>query len=220
MAASDESTESKNWSHTCETPATAWELVSHVLGNYYTWMVRLAVRKAEGWQSAVRESRVSLTGHLFLIARQMKKHGHITVARRIDAILEAVSEPDAFSEAVSKRINSMRDELQEHIAHLVAGGPWFKMIRAGTRYGTVILVTPADAAAYSETAKYYEFSEIKDNRGAAGWKKGEFNEISANEARMTFSPIADGLGFAPDRPDEPFASLEDALAFVREKRAA
>ena len=85
----------------------------------------------------------------------------------------------------------------------------YKIIRCGSNYELVIVVTPADAKPDTEGAKFYRL---------ASWQIGKdqprvFNEISHDCAMGYFSGQADGLGWQ-DYPNEPFESLEAILEYI------
>jgi len=90
----------------------------------------------------------------------------------------------------------------------------FRMVRAGTGYNPVILITPSNARPDNPDhprAKYFECDRWKKSER---WNPDGFNEISYEEARLAFSGMADGWGFAK-LPVEPFPSLEAVLDFIR-----
>ncbi len=89
----------------------------------------------------------------------------------------------------------------------------FKMIRCGTGFNLVILVSPPDAGPDTPDAKYYR---------CASWKIGEhqpdvFNEINRDGAISYFSGIADSIGYE-EPPANTFPTLESALQYVTAKR--
>jgi len=213
-------TDEGGWSHNCDNPKTAASLLVHFLGNYYTLMRRIAVKKSDGWEETMRTSRVALAGNLYLMMMQMRRHNHTAVAKYLEEVLELVTGPEALSQKTNERVFLLAKEIGKHADHWRSKLPSYKVIRAGTRYDPVIVVTPPDAGPDTKGAKCYELSTFKDGNGISGWKVGEFNEISQREALVAFSGMADGWGFADDIPTEPFLSLEDALTFVRTKRAA
>lgn len=88
----------------------------------------------------------------------------------------------------------------------------FRIIRCGTGFDPVIIVSPPDAGPNTPDAKYYR---------CASWQIGDhqpgmFNEISRNMAISYFSGIADGIGFEVP-PTDIFPTLEATLSFVTEK---
>lgn len=89
----------------------------------------------------------------------------------------------------------------------------FRMIRCGTGFDPVIMVSPPDAGPDTPGARYYR---------CASWQIGDhppgvFKEISKNLALSYLSGIADGIGFeAP--PSETFSTPDSALQFVVERR--
>lgn len=85
----------------------------------------------------------------------------------------------------------------------------YKMVRCGSGFGLVIMVSPPEAGLDTPNAKYYCWSwQI----GAQ--QPGAFEEISRN---TYFSGIADGLGFE-ELPADIFPTLEAALQYITEKR--
>ena len=89
----------------------------------------------------------------------------------------------------------------------------YKMIRCGSGFEVVILVSPPDADWDTPDAKFYLWQ----------WRLGrllddftEFTEISKETALGYFSGMADGLGFESP-PDDIFSTLDDALRYVKEK---
>src|SRR3989344_8446671 len=88
----------------------------------------------------------------------------------------------------------------------------FKIIRCGTGFDPVIMVSPPDAGHDTPDAEYYRCAswQIDDH------KPGVFNEISRDMAISYFSGIADGIGFEVPSA-ETFPTLETALSFVTEK---
>lgn len=91
----------------------------------------------------------------------------------------------------------------------------YRMIRAGSGYRVVLVVTPANSSD-PHKATYYEYNP---SRKEPGWKADAFNEVSwAQDAMYLFSGQADGLGFAP-LPSDPFPSLEAVLEFMKAKTA-
>lgn len=95
----------------------------------------------------------------------------------------------------------------------------YKMIRAGSRYDPVIMVSPPDAGPGTPGATYFELSSLKDGRSAEirGWRAGQFNQIGHREAILSFGGMADGWGFAECSAFN-FPSLEAALSWVKERR--
>ena len=91
----------------------------------------------------------------------------------------------------------------------------YKIIRCGSNYELVIVVTPADADPDTKEAKFYRLAFWPIN----GYQPGIFHEISRNCAIGYFSGQADGLGWQY-YPDEPFESLEAVLAYVNQCRQA
>ena len=89
----------------------------------------------------------------------------------------------------------------------------FKMIRCGTGFDPVIMVSPADAKPDTPEAKFYRCAswQIHDHQPDV------LNEISRNIALSYFSGIADGIGFEIP-PSDIFPTLEEALLFVIAKR--
>ena len=87
----------------------------------------------------------------------------------------------------------------------------FRMIRCGSDYDPVIVVSPPDADPGSAGAQYYRWST---------WGPGElraFQQITERTADSYFGGQADGLGFE-ELPDKTFASLEEADTFILEQR--
>lgn len=89
----------------------------------------------------------------------------------------------------------------------------YKIIRCGSGFDPVIVVSPPDAGPDTPNAKYYR---------CASWQIGNhqpeiFNEISKDEAVGYFSGQADGMGFEVP-PAENFPSLKSAQHYIREKR--
>lgn len=87
------------------------------------------------------------------------------------------------------------------------------MIRCGSEYRTVILVTPADAGPDDDGAKFYRYSWD----GVRGQEPETFQEISRNSAIRYFSGIADGLGFA-NKPSSTFPNLDVAGRWIRQRQ--
>lgn len=89
----------------------------------------------------------------------------------------------------------------------------FKIIRCGTGFDLVIMVSPPDAGPDTPGARYYRY---------ASWQIGNHqpevsNKISRDRAMSYFSGIADGIGFE-EPPSDIFPSLEVALQYVIRKR--
>lgn len=89
----------------------------------------------------------------------------------------------------------------------------YKMVRCGSGFDPVIMVSPPDAGPNTLEAKYYR---------CASWQIGDhqpgvFNEISRNMAISYFSGIADGIGFEDPLTDT-FPTLDAALQYVTEKK--
>ncbi|MEK7066121.1 MAG: hypothetical protein AAB965_00945 [Patescibacteria group bacterium] len=76
----------------------------------------------------------------------------------------------------------------------------------------MIVATPANAGPKTPDAKFYRFAtwDIYEH------KAGVFNEVTRDTAISYFSGMGDGCGFE-EFPKEPFASLENALQFVKAK---
>lgn len=91
----------------------------------------------------------------------------------------------------------------------------FKMIRVGTGFEIVIMVSPPEAAAKrTPDAKYYRYAswQIYDD------EPDVFNEIHPDRATSYFMGIADGIGYEPP-PEDIFPSIEAATEFVDKKRS-
>ena len=89
----------------------------------------------------------------------------------------------------------------------------YKMIRAGTGYGVVIIVTPADATPNTPGVQCFE---------RKNWKVGDnpvdtFYEISTLSAQLGFSGHADAWGYA-ELPKESFESIEKVDEWIKEQR--
>ena len=89
----------------------------------------------------------------------------------------------------------------------------FRMIRCGSGFDPVIVVSPPEANTDTPGAKFYR---------CASWEIGDhqpdvFNEISPDMALGYFSGIADGIGFEA-LPADIFPSLGVALQYVIKKR--
>ena len=91
----------------------------------------------------------------------------------------------------------------------------YKIIRSGTGFALVILVSPPDATPEMPDAKYYRYASWQ----IGGDKPFVFNEIHQDCALGYFGGIADGIGFESP-PEEIFPSLDSALDFVKEKNLA
>lgn len=89
----------------------------------------------------------------------------------------------------------------------------FKIIRCGTGFDPVIMVSPPDAGPDTPDAKYYRCS----SRQIGDYQPDAFNEVSRDMATSYFSGMADGIGFEIP-PADIFPTLEAALSFVVEKR--
>ncbi|MBM4402288.1 MAG: hypothetical protein FJ044_03525, partial [Candidatus Cloacimonetes bacterium] len=90
---------------------------------------------------------------------------------------------------------------------------FFRIIRLGTDFDPVIVVSPPDAGPDTVDAKYYRLAswQIGDDQ------PGVFNEISGKEAMSYFSGLADGVGFE-EPPAKIFQSLDAVLQFVTKRR--
>ena len=89
----------------------------------------------------------------------------------------------------------------------------FRMIRCGSGFDPVIMVSSPDAGSYTPGAKYYRRASWQID----GQQRGVFNEISRDEAIGYFSGIADGIGFET-LPKDIFETLEAALQYIEKKQ--
>lgn len=89
----------------------------------------------------------------------------------------------------------------------------FRIIRAGSGYGVVVVVTPADATPDSKDAKFFQRQSWSTDHQLAD----EFFEISRLDVLCAFSGHADGWGFAK-RPNTDFATLEEVEAWILEEQ--
>lgn len=89
----------------------------------------------------------------------------------------------------------------------------FRMIRCGTGFDPVIMVSPPDAGPETADAKFYRYASWRiDN-----FEPGVFHEIRRDLAISYFSGVADGIGC--ELPFEgTFPTLESALEFINKKR--
>ena len=90
----------------------------------------------------------------------------------------------------------------------------FKVIRAGSEYNVVVVVTPADATPESTDAKFFQRQDWPTSHRQAH----TFFEISRRDVVCAFSGQADGWGFAKI-PDTDFASLEEVNAWILAEQA-
>lgn len=89
----------------------------------------------------------------------------------------------------------------------------FRVIRASSDYGVVIVVSPEDADpedAQNPEYRYYEHNECKQELNDP-----VFQEVSWTCAIQYFGGIADGLGFGKF-PKEPFNSLKELEEWMKE----
>ena len=89
----------------------------------------------------------------------------------------------------------------------------YKIIRCGTYYELVIVVSPHDATSKTENVKFYRY---------ATWQIGDhqpeqLNEINKDTAFSYFSGIADGSGYASP-PDTVFPTLDDILQYIKKEK--
>lgn len=89
----------------------------------------------------------------------------------------------------------------------------YRIIRCGTSFELVIVVSPHDATPKTKDAKFYRY---------ATWQIGDhqpekLNEINKDTAISYFSGIADGIGFAPP-PDAVFPTLDDTLQYIKKEK--
>jgi len=89
----------------------------------------------------------------------------------------------------------------------------YKIIRCGSGYDLVIVVSPSDASPESEEAKYFRFATWKVD----GYKPHQFHMIEKDAALGYFSGHADGLGYE-NVPSITFTSLDEILKFIMEAR--
>lgn len=90
----------------------------------------------------------------------------------------------------------------------------YKVIRCGTNYDLVIVVTPENAGPETPGVKCYRYASWH----IGNHKPNVFNEITVRDAEMYFSGHADGLGYGK-LSQEIFSSLEEAASFIsKEKR--
>lgn len=82
----------------------------------------------------------------------------------------------------------------------------YRVIRAGTEYGLMIAVSPADATPDSTNAKFYRFATW----GIGDHKANQFNEITSKTAITYFGGIAEGVGYEKP-PEMPFPTLDAIL---------
>ncbi len=85
----------------------------------------------------------------------------------------------------------------------------FKIIRAGTEYRVVVVVTPADAGPETQDAKYFQRQDWATDHNPAN----QFYEIKLEDVLCAFSGHADGWGFA-ERPKTNFASLVEIETWI------
>jgi len=85
----------------------------------------------------------------------------------------------------------------------------YKMIRCGTGFNLVIMVSPPDATIDTKDARYFRFATHRIDDCDADI----FSEISQDVAVGYFGGIADGIGFAPV-PAETFPTLTAAMCFI------
>lgn len=85
----------------------------------------------------------------------------------------------------------------------------YKIIRAGSGYNVVVVVTPPDATPDSTDAKFFQRQDWPTDHQPAD----KFFEISRLDVLCAFSGHADGWGFAK-RPDTNFATLEEVEAWI------
>lgn len=89
----------------------------------------------------------------------------------------------------------------------------YAIIRIGTNYELVIVVSPGDVKPGSEGAKFYRY---------AIWQIGQFaprvfHSIDRDTASSYFSGQADALGFVTP-PKEMFKSLDEVVAYIEAHR--
>ena len=90
----------------------------------------------------------------------------------------------------------------------------FKIIRLGTGFDPVIVVSPPMSSPGTD-AKFYRLASWQIGTE----KAGEFHEITQDCALGYFSGIADGIGYEIP-PDKSFESLESVLTFITKERDA
>ncbi len=88
----------------------------------------------------------------------------------------------------------------------------FKMIRCGSGFDPVIMVSPPEANPDTPDAKYYRCASWQ----IGNHQPGVFNEISRGTAISYFSGIADGIGFEKP-PADTFPTLDAALQYITKK---
>ena len=89
----------------------------------------------------------------------------------------------------------------------------YRIIRCGSGFGLVVVISPPDADIGAPDARYYRCASWKAPGIQQLW---QFDEISDLEALLYFSGQADGLGYETP-PEEIFPTLELALSYAREK---
>lgn len=138
--------------------------------------------------------------------------------RGIDFLILTVSPhavPENLQEKVLDKVTAGWLEIMTAVNSMVfwAAHQFYKIIRFGTGFDPVIVVSLPDACPDTADANYYRL---------ASWQIGDqkpevFNEISRNEALSYFSGIADGIGFE-EPPEEIFPTLDAVFQYVAEER--
>ncbi len=85
----------------------------------------------------------------------------------------------------------------------------FRIIRAGSGFCVVVVVTPADATPDSMDAKFFQRQDWQTDHQPAN----EFFEISRTAVMCAFSGHADSWGFA-EKTKTDFASLADVETWI------
>ena len=105
-------------SRTCTTPKEAWELCSHYLANLLpliemkNWDTGEESKEKKGKQErSILDLEAQLTGHLYMIMRQMLIYGYHEDAAKMQQLVDMTVELDLTDPAVCEAINAKHGEL-------------------------------------------------------------------------------------------------------------
>ncbi len=96
----------------------AWAGVSHFLGNILTPIRFIIKDKEDGWESAVENSRIQLSGHLRRIISEATESGLIEDAAKINQLCEMVEKGDFTNRATIDAIFAKHKEFDSKVTEV------------------------------------------------------------------------------------------------------
>ncbi len=110
--------------YTLTTPKEAWALVSHFLGNYLLVIAMnsspdlgaIALRSREQRERVVSDNRGQLIGSMYMIVRNLNKHGHSNEGGKVQQILDMIADQDVTDPNVRDAIHAKQKELDTGVS--------------------------------------------------------------------------------------------------------